>query len=301
MNPKSECPKSALQQAARRTRSLGLSLIVLLTGTLVACKPTTVVENTAPGSTAKADPAPSVVNRPTKPAPVLNVTSGDITAAANTFVDWAADSTLDQREEGRAAIQAAQGNNAMAEALTKIALDNMNKDHSRALIALSVLGEMRNPVGEKGLTQIVNMPLPDAKPTGFEGEVPERTALATLEAKAIEGVAYMKSRTSFTEVLTQISRHPSKTVRSAAIKAFLYNYGDNPDTRGLLSQYVQENELILIDRPVRDIGESGESFNQKLEVFLKLHPEVQPPNPDKGETVGPPLPDVAGVTMPPSW
>jgi hypothetical protein len=80
-----------------------------------------------------------------------------------------------------------------------------------------------------------------------------------------------------------IANHPSKIVRAEAINAYLWNHEDSDDARKFLSQYVRKDELILLDRVRRKTGENAESFNRKLDEFLKRHPEVVPPPPEKLE------------------
>lgn len=274
---------------------------LLLSVSLLACSSPgqPAPESTGPGTQQAAEKSPSVVNRPAAPVPALNVPAGDASTAVEKFIDWAAESRLSQREEGRAAIVAARTNDAVAQALVDAVFAAQKTDHSRALVALSILGELRNPVGEQGLTRFVNLPFPkDIPDPGFEGEQPEQTALGTLQAKAAEGLAYMGNESSRQQVLTLVAQHPSRIVRAASIAAFLYNY---PDSRELLRRYVQPGELIFLDRPGRDIGESGESFNAELAVYLKLHPELAAPAPTSGEEEAPDLPDPVDAGPPPAY
>ena len=246
-----------------------------------------------PVATQPGGPSPSKLNPAVVPAPKLTGSGDEAKQTVAQFVDWAADSTLSQREEGRAAIEAARSNDAVAQALVDELFAAQKTDHSRALVVLSVLGELRNPVGEAGLTKFVQLPFPTGTPTdGYEGEIPEQTALGTLQAKAAEGLAYMGTGSADETVLNLIATHPSRIVRAAAITAYLYNQGDNADSRGTLSQYVQKGEAVFIDRPIHDIGESGEVFNRKLQLFLKLHPELIAPDPPLGEG-GEPAPQPA--------
>jgi hypothetical protein len=56
-------------------------------------------------------------------------------------------------------------------------------------------------------------------------------------------------------------------------------------TRGggkVLLQFVQDGEAIFIDRPARLPGEEAQSFNTKLAVYLRKHPELVPPAPEPG-------------------
>ncbi|THF85223.1 hypothetical protein E7T09_17120 [Deinococcus sp. KSM4-11] len=289
-----------MTRAHLHARPLRLACAALaLSVSLLACSSPSQPASTGPATQQNAEKSPSVVNRPVVAVPALDVTAGEATAAVAKFIDWAADSRLSQREEGRAAIEAARANDAVAQALVDAVFSAQKTDHSRALVALSVLGELRNPVGEQGLIRFVNLPFPAASTEpGFEGENPEQTALGTLQAKAAEGLAYMGSESGTQAVLTLVAQHPSRIVRAAAITAYLYN---NPDNRQLLQRYVQKGEQAFVDRPIRDIGESGESFNAKLTAFLHLHPELAAPDPPAGEDVGKDQPDRADPGSPPGY
>lgn len=177
-------------------------------------------------------------------------------------------------------INSATDNKEIAGALCEEAYRAQRVDHSRALVVLSILGELRNPSGEDCLRRFVNLPFPTSGTRTSEGEIVEQTALATLQAKAIDGLAYLDTKSAEEEVLLQVQKHPSIIVRAEAISAYLWNHRDSPDkARSVLSRYVRKGEQIYLDRVQRDEGEKAESFNRKLEYYLKAHPEAVPPDP----------------------
>jgi hypothetical protein len=276
-------------------------LLIIMGVVLVACVPPDNKNATAaPATTQASGPAPSQLKFDVRPAPKLTGSSDEeVKKSALEFIDWAAGSTADQHEAGREAIRAASANDGIAKALYEEALRLSTVDHSRALIALSVLGELRNPTGQRLLLQFVNQPLP-SKGTEVEGVILEQEALATLEAKAVQGLAYMNNGTALEQTLQVIGKHPSRIVRAAAIEAFLFNFGDNADTRGLLSQYVSKDELVFLDRPRRVAGESSAAFNAKLEAYFKAHPELIAPKPEPGEVNALPSLDPISPETPPA-
>jgi hypothetical protein len=194
------------------------------------------------------------------------------------FVSWAAASVVDEREAVRAAIHAARDNDDVAEALINEIERWRSVDHSRTLVALAVLGEMRSRTGENFLREFVNRPMPDGG-TIVDGENIEATAVATLQAKAVAGLAYMKSPSNDAEVLRLAGAHPSRIVRAEAINSYLFNHGDSAAARAQLARTVRQDELIFVDRVRRNPGEKSLSFNRKLAAFLKAHPEAVPPPP----------------------
>ena len=52
----------------------------------------------------------------------------------------------------------------------------------------------------------------------------------------------------------------------------------------IANQLIEFNdEVIFLDRLVKQADEPKESFNRKLAIYLKTHPEVMPPGAEKAE------------------
>jgi hypothetical protein len=145
---------------------------------------------------------------------------------------------------------------------------------------LALLGEMRHPVGHECLARFVHLPFPE-KGTVVDGEIIEQTNLAMLQAKAVDGLAYLHDPKADEEVLWAASKHPSRVVRAEAIDAYLFNHGDSAQAREQLARVVRPDERLFLDRVRRVQGENAESFNRKLDGYLKSHPDRLPPNPEK--------------------
>ena len=232
-------------------------------------------------------PSELLAQKPPQPAPKL-VGSGDAARrAVLEFLAWAGASTPSQREEGRREIAAASGNSDIVQALCDEISAARTKDHSRALLGLSVLGEMRSPHALGYLKNFIHIPLP---PPGrlLEGEDPEQTALAILQGKAVSGLAYMNTTESNEEVFWAASKHESRIVRAEAIRTYLANNQNSAEAKATLRKYVRKGEEVFLDRPNRDPGEKAETFNRKLEVYLRAHPELAPPAPEHGPEPGRP-------------
>jgi hypothetical protein len=253
---------------------LGVIAVALLPGCKRAKAPTD-----APGTKAAGGPRPSeILKGYKKHSPPALTSDEDVTH----FLDWAGASHVDEREDARKAIAAAGNNKAVVEGLIKEVERVKTLDHTRALLALALLGETRSPEAQAFFVEFAQRPLPTEGPV-IEGEIIEQTRAAQLQAKAVDGLAYANNESSNKVVMEIIANHPSKIVRAEAINAYLWNHEDSDDARKLLSQYVRRDELILIDRVRRTTGENAESFNRKLDQFLKQHPDVVPPRPDKFE------------------
>ena len=212
--------------------------------------------------------------------PPLTARGDDARRAVAAFIDWAGQSVSEEKEDGRKVLTGARDNQDIVKAFGAEITEAQRTDHSRALLAISLLGEMRSPSAEEFLRQFVNQQFPESGTRTEEGEIVEQTALATLQAKAVEGLAYLNSASANEEVLRQVGRHPSIIVRSAAISSYLWNQRDKEAARRTLLQHVRKGEERYIDQVIREEGEAAASFNSKLEAFLKAHPDVAPPAPE---------------------
>jgi hypothetical protein len=156
------------------------------------------------------------------------------------------------------------------------AFASQNVNHSQALVTLGLLGTAKSSLGEECLARFVAQPFPE-KGTVVDGEILEQTALATLQAKAIDGLAYMNTQSGNRIVLDAAANHPSRIVRAEAIAAYLFNHNYSEQAKDTLRAFVHADERVFLDRPVLQTGKSRESFNRNLGEYLTSHPEVLPP------------------------
>ena len=228
-------------------------------------------------------PSKVIAERPLYRPPPLTGQGDEARKNVNAFVTWAGESVALEREMGRKVLREAAKNPEIVKALTEEALvAQRNGDTSRGLVALGLLGEMRTYDGAKFLVEFVRMPLPK-EGTYIEGELQEEAQQAMLQAKAVAGLAYMRSADFDREVLYQSGKHPSVIVRAEAISAYLWNQGDSLEARKLLSSYVRPEERLFLDRVRRVAGEGAETFNKKLALYLEAHPELKAPKPEPKE------------------
>lgn len=204
------------------------------------------------------------------------------------FLDWAGASHADEKEDARNAIAAAAGNKEVVQALIAEVERVKTIDHTRALLALAILGETKNTLAQEFFTSFAWRPLPQ-QGTVIDGEIIEQTQAAQLQGKAVDGLAYINSDAANKVVMGVIAHHASKIVRAEAINAYLWNHGDSAEARKTLSPFVRSDESILLDRVRRVTGESAATFNAKLAQFLKLHPELIPPDPDRSRSATSPM------------
>jgi len=256
-----------------------LSLSGLLAGHLAAL---TLKMQGAPSSKTLPGPSPSEIleRRGQVKPPTLEVSGAKLQQSVAAYISWASASTQREKETARRTLAEVKGNRQIGEAFCDHARQVRLRDHSRALVTLGLLGEMKSAAGEACFREFLAMPLP-TQGTVVEGEILEQKALASLQAKAVDGLAYLRTPQADEEVLHIVREHPSRAVRAEAINAYLWNHGDSEEAKQTLRKHTREGEQIFVDRVRWNSGEKGESFNRKLEAFLKAHPEVIPPAPAK--------------------
>lgn len=230
------------------------------------------------------DLRPKVIDRAVKHEPPRL----DPSMAERTVSDlllWASASTIDERESVRKALSDLARSEAVVSALCREAFTSRLEDHSRTLIALALLGETRSDTGERCLREFVRLPFPT---TGHEvhGEIIEQTALGTLQAKAVDGLAYRMTAGADAEVLRLVREHPSRIVRAEAISAYLWNRKDSAEAKAALAGVVRPDEKIFLERVRHVSGEPAATFNAKLAEFVRRHPELRPPPPERSTDTG---------------
>lgn len=219
--------------------------------------------------------------RPLHSPPLLGGKGKSAKGAVEAFVDWASASVPEERDDARQALAAASEDTTVANTLCKIAKKAARSDGTRAMVAYALLGEMRSDKGVRCLAALLKRPPRTDGPKEFESGL-SYTELAheQLQAKAVEGLAYRGSAEADELVLGAISSHPSRTVRAAAIDAYLWNHGDGPEARLALLQVIDPADALFVDRVRREEGESAASFDAKLSDYIAAHPEVVAPDPD---------------------
>jgi hypothetical protein len=247
-----------------------------------------------PGTADPPGPPPSEILRAYRShSPPRLDTASDVAA----FIDWAAASHVDEEDDVRRAIAAVARNRAVLSALITEIERAQTADHPRALLALGLLGETRSADAQDYFTAFVRRPLPTTG-TVIEGEIIEQTLAAQLQGKAVDGLAFINTESANQVVTEVIARHSSRIVRAEAINAYLWNHGDSAAARESLARVVREDERILLDRVRRVAGERAETFDPKLEQFLRQHPEVMAAAPEQGTQPTPPDEPVPGDEPP---
>lgn len=238
-------------------------------------------------TTGRPSEQPHRKSRPKAPA----LASG---ADVSAFVDWAGAATVRDDDAVRKAVAAAAGNEAVVKGLIGEARQAVEGNHSRALVSLGLLGEMRTDEGARYFLELIATEPPE-RDTLIEGFPVRGTALAQLQAKAVDGLAYQRSEASDREVLRIAAKHPHAAVRAEAVRAYLWNHDDSREARVALAEVLRENEQHFVDRPHRTATDDKASFNKRLDTYLRAHPDRVAPDP-KRRTTGKPVPDDTKTT-----
>jgi hypothetical protein len=223
-----------------------------------------------------AGPAPSELLQSLRDRPIAPLNgAADVPA----FVDFASGSMPDEREAVRATLAAAAADDAVIQELIRVTEDAIRTDFSRALICLSLLGEARSERGAAFLWEFVQRQIPVGEEV-LDGGDPVRHGFLQLQAKAVSGLAYMRTEQHDAEVLRMVTGHEDIVVRAEAIRAFRYN---QPDLTERLLAAVNQGELAYVYRVQRDPTDGAEQFNAKLATFLSDFPELAAPAPARVE------------------
>jgi len=259
---------------------------ILLPGLLILSALASIAqEQPPPKSTQPAGAAPESIIRSHKlhEAPALTGTAAAAQESVQHFIDWASASYASESEDVYKALSAARENRAIAEAFCEEVSRSVMSDYSRTLVTLGLLGAMKSPVGTECLVKFLHRPFP-AQGAVIDGEIVEQTAMGMLQAKVVDGLAFLRSADADKEVFWAVREHPSRVVRAEAIDAYLWNHNDSADAKATLARYVRPDEKVFLDRVRRGDGEGAKQFNPKLESFLKRHPDLMAPNPVRGTT-----------------
>lgn len=252
----------------------------------------------APATTTPAGPAPEVLRAAIAQQPLPRLAGGADVAA---FVDAAGQAPVARREALRQLIGDARDNTDITKQLIAEFRAARQHDFSRALVVLALLGEQRNPAGTEFLDKFVWEPLPRGGPVLKElGLSAAAEAQERLQVKAANAIPYARTPLALRLTLEIAARHPLKAVRIEAASSYLWNQGNSDVARRTLAAALRRDEQAVLDRPIRDAGMSAQDFNRQLDGYLRRHPELQPPAPERSGPGKPEKSNDAATPSPPA-
>jgi hypothetical protein len=133
------------------------------------------------------------------------------------------------------------------------------------LVVIGILGEMRRPDSSTELSEVVWTPLPPADSIA-EG-LGSRDIEEMIQAKAVQGLAYLATPAADEAVLDVIAKHEALHVRVSAIDAYMWNHGDSRMAADQLYQMLQEELHPYVERPRFHRDMDPEEFGQRLRAW----------------------------------
>jgi len=200
------------------------------------------------------------------------------------FVEWVATMPVSQVDDVKAQIAAVRFDPNVVDAVAAGLSFRNPGSYGRQLIYLSILGEMQNERALGPLQSYLNsrdclvfeervavQPGPNAPNTSmFDG-------CAGLKARAVSMIAHLNSEAATAVVSNAIKEHPSRTVRLAAIDAYLYNNGDTPEAIATAKRWAKPDEVKFVGLPRLASDTNRQDFEARLTRFYTEHPEELPP------------------------
>jgi hypothetical protein len=156
---------------------------------------------------------------------------------------------------------------------------------NHTLVEVSMLGTMKTAPGTLLLKSIVHMPVPTTgvcvrQEPGAGCDPVDRQYVLGLQAKAIDGLAFLRTGEGDAEVLAAVANNANPTVQARAVMAYLSNRGATSANKAMLAGMLPANRQFLVDRIVKDSTTNQAAFNQALHDFYTTHPGmIVPPAP----------------------
>ena len=240
------------------------------------------------------EPPPDLppIGRPLHEPPPLTATNSELAQdQVEAFVDWAAASLPEEEEDLRNALDAARANAYVVRAFIAEVERARPFDWSRAVVALTLLGSMRNLTALPFLVDFVRLPLPTEGTYASEGPLPdnepiEASGLAMLQEIAVDGLALLGTQEANDEVVRVAVEHPSVSVRAEAIRAYIASRGQ--EGRDEIQGAIRPEDSVFLDRFENRDTPDGPPFDERLQEFLAQHPEAEQTLPEDPADAGVP-------------
>ena len=195
------------------------------------------------------------------------------------FLSWASRADAHTRPKVAAAIHQASSDEAIFLALRKRLEEVEPEDLLTSLLLLSVMGEMRNPAAANEFESTIWRPLPAAEKVGHLGTGP-RGLEEMRQSKAVECLAYLGTEDAYKRTLRVAADHEAHSVRSAAVGALLYNFGESQQDRERIRKQIRPGDAHLVDMTRFSASVPREEFNTRGKAFYERHKRFIPPAPE---------------------
>lgn len=149
--------------------------------------------------------------------------------------------------------------------------------YEKRLTVIGILGELRRGDALAPLHDVVWAALPAVEST--PEALTQRDVEEMIQAKAVQGLAYVATPIADETVRDVIVNHESLHVRVSAIDAYMWNHGDSRETADELYGLLPAEMHPYVERPRFHRDMDPEEFSRRLEAWRQkwvTEPELTP-------------------------
>lgn len=143
------------------------------------------------------------------------------------------------------------------------------------LLTMGMVGELKRSDAIPFLREVISAPLP-AKEGTSEALTP-RELEEMIQAKAVQGLAFLATPEADAAVRDVILEHESRHVRLTGIDAYMWNHGDSPEAAKQLYEILPKNLHPYVERPRFQAGTDPKEFDERLKAWEAKWGSRKPP------------------------
>jgi len=143
----------------------------------------------------------------------------------------------------------------------------LRQNYDERAFILGIIGEMQRPDAFPFFREIAWSPLP--KPENVIDNMSDRQKEEIVVVKSVQGIAYLRSKEAFDEIIKIILKHESYHVKISAIDTYMWNSGDTKEAADTLIKLIPSDLHKYIYRPRFTREMDAKEFNMKTEAWLK--------------------------------
>lgn len=198
-------------------------------------------------------------------------------ATTDEFLTWIGEMPRERVGEVREAIAALEDKSAAAEVLNSQLLDLPCADASRHLLLLSTIGELAHESSAAALERFTWLSDERVYNTlSIPGESCDFSTSGMLQSRAVEMMVWVLQGRDEAAVLRVIRDHPQRSVRMAAIDAYLFQHGDSPEAVQTLRDLVSPDDRAMVGLPRFGADTDPETFERLTAEYEAANPSTPP-------------------------
>lgn len=198
-------------------------------------------------------------------------------ATTDDFLMWIGQMPRERVSEVREAIAALEDKSAVAEVLNGQLLDLPCTDASRHLLLMSTIGELGQDSSAAALERFTWL---SDEAIHHTQSNPTRscdfTTTGLLQSRAVEMMVWVLKGRDDAAVLRVIQDHPLRSVRMAAIDAYLFQHGDAPEAVKTLRDLLSPEDRSMVGLPRFGAHTDPETFDRLTAEYEAANPSTPP-------------------------